>query len=45
MGGMKSEISESEWDRRRDILVDILERARSKDGSRHDCIIAVSQAE
>jgi imidazoleglycerol phosphate synthase cyclase subunit len=42
MGGMKSEISESEWDRRRDILVDILERARSKDGSRHDCIIAVS---
>ena len=25
-----------------DILVDIPERARSKDGSRHDCIIAVS---
>lgn len=42
MGGMKSEISENEWDRRRDILVEILERARSKDGTRHDCIIAVS---
>ena len=42
MGGAKSEISEREWDRRRDILVDTLERASSKSGSRHDCIIAVS---
>lgn len=42
MGGMKSEISQAEWDRRREILVDILERGRCRDGSRHDCIIAVS---
>jgi imidazoleglycerol phosphate synthase cyclase subunit len=38
----KVEIPEEEWDRRKELLIDILERNRSKDGSRPDCIIAVS---
>jgi imidazoleglycerol phosphate synthase cyclase subunit len=42
MADMKSEISADEWDRRRDLLVGILEQNRSRDGSRHDCVIPVS---
>jgi imidazoleglycerol phosphate synthase cyclase subunit len=38
----KLRIPKSEWDRRREALKDILEENRSKDGSRHDCVIAVS---
>lgn len=42
MTEMKTDIPDAEWDRRRHILVDILEKHRCRDGSRHDCIIAVS---
>jgi imidazoleglycerol phosphate synthase cyclase subunit len=42
VGLAKDEIPASEWDRRLEILRDILERSRSGDGSRHDCVIPVS---
>lgn len=42
MANMKHEIPESEWSRRKSILLDTLESARSKDGRRHDCVIGVS---
>ena len=42
MAGMKNDIPASEWVRRKDILTDILESSRSKDGRRHDCVIGVS---
>lgn len=46
MGCRMSEVyddtSESDWKRREGILYDILDRNRSQDGSRHDCIIPVS---
>lgn len=38
----KAAIAPAEWDRRLEILRDILERNRSRDGSRHDCVIPVS---
>jgi len=42
MAGVKEEISEAEWARRRALLEQIVDRYRSRDGSRHDCVIAVS---
>lgn len=42
MGVMKHSITSDEWDHRRDLLRELLERNRSQDGSRHDCVIAVS---
>jgi imidazoleglycerol phosphate synthase cyclase subunit len=38
----KVEIPEGEWARRKELLIEILERNRCRDGSRPDCIIAVS---
>lgn len=42
MSETKVDIPDAEWVRRRQLLVDILEAGRSRDGSRPDCIIAVS---
>ena len=42
MGRAKSDIPKAEWKRREQLFRDILEENRSKDGSRHDCVIAVS---
>ncbi len=42
MARVKSAIPASEWDRRKGLLREILDRYRCKDGSRHDCVIAVS---
>jgi imidazoleglycerol phosphate synthase cyclase subunit len=42
MAEMRVDTPPQEWARRKGILVDILERARSPDGSRHDCVIGVS---
>jgi N-acetyl sugar amidotransferase len=42
MAALKDSIAPGEWDRRRELLREILERNRSRDGSRHDCVIAVS---
>lgn len=42
MSEMKQEIPKFEWDMRRKLLADLLEKYRSKDGSRHDCVIGVS---
>lgn len=42
MAGVKEQIPMSEWDRRKDILKEIVDRYRSQDGSRYDCVIAVS---
>lgn len=42
MARVKTAISASEWGRRRELLRDILDRYRCRDGSRHDCVIAVS---
>ncbi len=38
----KAAIPAAEWSRRTEILREILERNRSRDGSRHDCVIPVS---
>lgn len=38
----KVDIPNSEWQRRRKLLGDILEEYRCKDGTRYDCVIAVS---
>lgn len=38
----KMRIPRNEWDRRKGKLKELLELHRSKDGSRHDCVIAVS---
>ncbi|MGH7380740.1 MAG: N-acetyl sugar amidotransferase [Candidatus Methylomirabilales bacterium] len=38
----KQEIPESEWRRRQELLREVLEKYRCKDGSRYDCVIAVS---
>lgn len=38
----KREIPQAEWDRRRELLKQILQQARCRDGSRHDCVIGVS---
>jgi imidazoleglycerol phosphate synthase cyclase subunit len=42
MAQVKQHIPASEWARRKDLLREILDRYRCRDGSRHDCIIAVS---
>jgi imidazoleglycerol phosphate synthase cyclase subunit len=42
MAEVKEHISKSEWERRKGLLWDILEKYRCKDGSRYDCIIPVS---
>ncbi|MCA1998187.1 MAG: N-acetyl sugar amidotransferase [Hyphomicrobiales bacterium] len=42
MAKVKAAIPRSEWDRRREILRELVERHRSRDGARHDCVIAVS---
>ncbi|MFN8121928.1 MAG: N-acetyl sugar amidotransferase [Thermoleophilia bacterium] len=39
---MKAEITHEEWTRRTGLLIELLERHRSRDGSRHDCVIPVS---
>lgn len=42
MSEVKKDISPAEWDRRRELLRALLDRYRCRDGSRHDCVIAVS---
>lgn len=42
MAGEKHETPPHEWERRKAILVDILDKNRSRHGRRHDCVIAVS---
>ncbi|MEC8134760.1 MAG: HisA/HisF-related TIM barrel protein, partial [Pseudomonadota bacterium] len=42
MADIYNDIDEAEWKRREGILFDILDSNRSKDGSRHDCVIPVS---
>jgi len=42
MSEVKAAIPAAEWKRRRALLRDIFEQYRSKDGSRHDVVIAVS---
>ncbi len=42
MADVKASIPQAEWARRREILRDLLDRYRCKDGSRHDIVIAVS---
>jgi len=39
---VKKLTTEAEWERRKGLLYDLLDRGRSKDGSRYDCIIPVS---
>jgi imidazoleglycerol phosphate synthase cyclase subunit len=42
MSDVKAGIAPGEWARRRELLKDIFQRYRCKDGSRHDVVIAVS---
>ena len=42
MAEVKAAIKPEEWDRRLGLLREIVDRYRSHDGSRHDCVIAVS---
>lgn len=42
MSDVKDAIPKEEWTRRRGLLDGIVERYRSRDGSRYDCVIAVS---
>lgn len=42
MARMRQDFPDTEWERRRQLLVGILEEARAKDGRRHDCVIGVS---
>ena len=42
MARMKDSIDHGEWDRRRELLTEIVESHRSRDGVRHDVIVAVS---
>ncbi len=42
MARVKDAIPEIEWTRRRGLLNDIVDRYRSRDGSRYDCVIGVS---
>lgn len=42
MAEVKTAITPSEWKRRKGLLRDILEKYRCRDGSRYDCVIAVS---
>jgi len=42
MSEVKAAIPKSEWERRRGLFREILDKYRSRDGSRHDVVIAVS---
>ena len=42
MAEMRVDTPPQEWARRKGILIEILERARDKEGRRHDCVIGVS---
>jgi imidazoleglycerol phosphate synthase cyclase subunit len=42
MADVKAAMPASEWTRRGELLRDLVERYRSRDGSRYDCVIAVS---
>ncbi len=42
MAAMRVETPQREWDRRGAILLEIMESAKCRDGSRHDCVIGVS---
>ena len=42
MAEVKAAIPPTEWDHRRDLLRDILERHRARDGGTYDCVIPVS---
>lgn len=42
MAEVKASIPAGEWTRRRELLRDLLDRYRCRDGSRHDCVIPVS---
>lgn len=42
MAVVKDTIPAAEWDRRRDLLRELIDRYRCRDGSRHDAVIAVS---
>ncbi|OGQ88473.1 MAG: histidine biosynthesis family protein [Deltaproteobacteria bacterium RIFOXYD12_FULL_56_24] len=42
MAEMKEQIHSSEWTRRGELLREIVDRYRCRDGSRYDCVIAVS---
>lgn len=42
MSRVKREITQAEWARRRELLRELLEKYRCRDGSRHDVVIAVS---
>lgn len=42
MAKVKAQIPMAEWDRRRDLLRELVERYRCRDGSRHDVVVAVS---
>lgn len=42
MSEVKAGITDAEWARRKELLREILMRYRCRDGSRHDCVIAVS---
>ena len=42
MARVKATIPASEWTRRRELLKDLLEKYRCRDGSRHDVVVAVS---
>jgi imidazoleglycerol phosphate synthase cyclase subunit len=38
----KMSVSESDWEARKELLRETIEKTRCKDGSRHDCVIGVS---
>lgn len=42
MAEMKEAITSAEWSRRKELLCELLDRYRSRDGSRYDCVIPVS---
>ncbi len=42
IANLKQDFPDDEWIRRGKVLKEILEQARSSDGSRHDCVIGVS---
>ncbi len=42
MARAKEKIPMSEWDRRKELLLEIVDKYRCKDGSRYDCVVAVS---
>ena len=42
MAEVKDQLPPEEWQRRRELLRETLERCRCRDGSRYDCVIAVS---